>query len=261
VKIGLIGGSGFYHIDGFHHIEVKRISTPYGDTSDEFRVAQLHNCTIYFLPRHGACHNIVPHKINFKANLWGFKELDVETIISIGAVGGIVRELKPGTIVVPNQIIDFTRARSSSFFEDSEVVHIDFTEPYCEETRQFIFKAGNLSHIDLHRKGTYVATEGPRLETAAEIRALKILGGDIVGMTGMPEAALARELGICFAAVTIVTNYAAGISGRKLTTTEVMEVMKTSTDKIKALLKETFTLLPSQKTCECKDSLKNAKIG
>lgn len=261
IKAGLIGGSGFYDIEGFHDKEKKKCSTPYGDPSDEFHKGVYKDCEVYFLPRHGSSHHIAPHKINYRANLWAFKELGVETIITIGAVGGIKSTLKPGNLVVPDQIIDFTGTRQSSFFDGPEVVHIDFTEPYCEETRNIIIKAARLKKRELHTRGTYAATQGPRLETGAEIKALKILGADIVGMTGMPEAALARELGICFAMIAVVTNFAAGLRGQKLTTTEVIDVMKMSTNEVKTLLKEFFSLLPHEKHCFCKKSLAEAKVS
>ena len=262
IKAGLIGGSGMYDFEGFQFREKKKCPTPYGEPSDEFYKAVYKDCEVYFLPRHGSSHTTPPHKINYRANLWAFKELGVNTIITIGAVGGIADTLKPGDLVIPDQIIDFTaETRSSTFFDGPEVVHIDFTEPYCEETRSTLIKAAASKNIKIHTKGTYAASQGPRLETSAEIKALKILGAHVVGMTGMPEAALARELGICFAMIAVVTNYAAGISRQKLTTTEVINVMNMSKEKVKTLIKESFSLLPQEKHCECRHYLADAKMN
>jgi 5'-methylthioadenosine phosphorylase len=258
--IGIIGGSGVYEISGLIQKETKKISTPFGDPSDEYRIGELSGIETAFLARHGAKHQIPPHKVNYRANIWGFKELGVERIITVNAVGGINPELAPGQIVILDQMIDFTDGRKSTFYEDEQVVHVDFTEPYCSELRHAIHCADKKLGIVFHNKGTYIAVNGPRLETAAEIRAFANLGADVVGMTGMPEAILARELGICLAGIAIVTNYAAGIAGNKLTTKEVVEKMAEMSEKVKAILKETFSLIPSARKCSCKDALAGAKM-
>lgn len=260
-KIGVIGGSGLYEIKGFVLKKKSTISTPYGKPSDQYLTGTMGKTEIIFLPRHGSHHNIPPHMINYRANIWGFRKLGVDRILSISAAGGINKGLKPGDIVISDQILDMTKERKSTYYDGKEgVIHIDFTEPYCPELRRILLKAGRQKRLSLKNGGTYVAVEGPRLETASEIKSFSILGGDIVGMTGMPEAALARELEICYAGISVVANYAAGISRRKLTVAEVMEAMKDSTEKIKDLLKSTFTLIPEQMKCSCKDAVKEAKI-
>jgi len=260
-RIGLIGGSGLYEMEGLIIKERRKITTPYGKPSDDFRIGEIDDREVVFLPRHGARHEIPPHMINYKANIWGFKKLGVERIISVSAAGGIRRGLKPGDIVIPDQIIDMTKWRKSTFYDGKGgVIHIDFSEPYCPEMRKMLLKAGRINKIPLKDLGTYVATEGPRLETASEIKAFGFVGCDVVGMTGIPEAALARELEICYSTIVVVTNYAAGISKRKLTTTEVMEAMKASTEKIKRLLKVTFRLIPDERKCPCKEALTGARI-
>lgn len=260
-KIGVIGGSGLYEIKGFVLKKKRTLSTPYGKPSDQYLTGTMGKTEIIFLPRHGSHHNIPPHMINYRANIWGFRKLGVDRILSISAAGGINKGLKPGDIVISDQILDMTKERKSTYYDGKEgVIHIDFTEPYCPELRRILLKAGRQKRLSLKNGGTYVAVEGPRLETASEIKSFSILGGDIVGMTGMPEAALARELEICYAGISVVANYAAGISRRKLTVAEVMEAMKDSTEKIKDLLKSTFTLIPEQMKCSCKDALKEAKI-
>lgn len=260
-RIGVIGGSGLYKIKGSTIKSKKKVTTPFGSPSDEYRIVDIGKTEVVFLPRHGAQHNIPPHMINYRANLWGLKKLKVERIISVSAVGGIKKGLKPGDIVIADQIIDMTRTRKSTFYDGKEgVVHIDFSEPYCPEMRRILLNAGKIARIPLKGRGTYIAVEGPRLETASEIRAFSRLGGDVVGMTGMPEAALARELEICYSTILVVANYAAGATKNKLTVAEVMTAMKSSTEKIKSLLKETFHLLPEKRKCPCRDALKEAKI-
>jgi 5'-methylthioadenosine phosphorylase len=258
--IGIIGGSGLYEIEGVVIKEAKRISTPFGEPSDSYRIGEIDGIEVAFLPRHGSLHNITPNKINYRANIWGFKELGVERIITVNAVGGINSRMKPGDIVVLRQIIDMTEGRESTFYDKEEVIHVDFTEPYCPELRSAILSAGKKSGIKLKQKATYICTNGPRLESAAEIKAFSLLGADVVGMTGMPEASLAREFEICLAGLAVVTNYAAGISKRRLTVTEVKENMAETTEKIRLLFKKTLGIIPHDRNCPCKDALKDARM-
>jgi 5'-methylthioadenosine phosphorylase len=260
-KIGLIGGSGLYGIDGFVLKKKQAVNTPYGKPSDRYLLGKIGKTEVVFLPRHGSRHNIPPHMINYRANVWGLHKLGVDRILSISAVGGIRKDLRPGDIVILDQVLDMTSNRKSTFYDGKDgVIHIDFTEPYCPELRETLQKAGRRVRVPLKKGGTYVAVEGPRLETASEIRSFSILGGDVVGMTGMPEAALARELEICYSGLSVVANYAAGISKRKLTVAEVMAAMKATTDNIKRLLSETFLLIPDEKRCACGEALRDARI-
>ena len=258
--LGVIGGSGLYDMPGLEITGSEKITTPYGDPSDVYRIGKLAGTEVAFLPRHGTMHHIQPHKINYRANIWGFRELGVRKILSVGASGGISGFMEPGGIAVPDQIIDMTSGRHSTFYEDDEVMHIDFTEPFCTDLRERIFAASEKAGIRVIRKGTYICVNGPRLETAAEIRAFSVLGADMVGMTGMPEAVLARELELCFAGISVVTNRAAGISGKKLTATEVIESMMASTEKIKELLKAFFAMDFSTSACFCGQALEDAKM-
>ncbi len=260
-KIGVIGGSGLYEIKGFILHKKKAVTTPYGRPSDHYLLGEVDKTEVIFLPRHGKGHHIPPHAINYRANMWGFRKLGVNRILSISAVGGIKKGLQPGDIVILDQVLDMTRNRKSTFYDGKEgVVHIDFTDPFCPELRKIIQKAGKRARIPVKNSGTYVAVDGPRLETASEIRSFSKLGGDMVGMTGMPEASLARELEICYAGLSVVANYAAGIGKRKLTVSEVMEAMKASTENIKSLLKETFRMVPHERKCPCGEALTEAKI-
>jgi 5'-methylthioadenosine phosphorylase len=260
-KIGIIGGSGLYEIKGLVHKSRKKIKTPFGKPSDEYLTGEIGDVKIIFLPRHGKHHDIPPHMINYRANIWGFKKLGIERILSISAVGCIKKGLKPGDIVILDQVIDMTKSRRSTFYDGKEgVVHIDFTEPYCPELRQIMIMAGKRIKVPVKDGSTYVAVEGPRLESSAEIKSFSILGGDVVGMTGMPEASLARELEICYSGISVVANYAAGISKNRLTVSEVMLAMRSSTEKLKLLLKEVFATVPAKRKCTCGEALKEAKI-
>lgn len=259
--IGIIGGSGLYEIEGVIIKEEKEITTPYGNPSDAYRIGTFSGRDVAFLPRHGSQHSIPPHKINYRANIRGFKELGVERIISFGATGGIGPGMVPGAIVILDQVIDMTNGRNSTFYDVGDgVVHIDFTEPYCPELRTALIEAGKNSGTDLRESGTYICVNGPRLETKAEIRFFSQAGADVVGMTAMPEASLAREAEICYGGVAIMTNYAAGLMQQKLNTKEVMEVMNRSAGQIKNLLREALTLIPAQRKCTCKEALKEAKV-
>lgn len=261
MKIGLIGGSGLYEIEGLEITKEVSISTPYGEPSSVYKIGTIGAKKIVFLPRHGIPHSIPPHKINYRANIWGFKSLGVERIISVSAVGGINKNLSPCDIVLLDQIIDMTYgARESTFYDKDKVVHIDFTNPYCPEMRDFIIKAFQNIGLPMKLAGTYICVNGPRLETAKEIQFFSMIGADVVGMTAMPEASLARELEICISGISVVTNYAAGISERKLTTTEVVEIMKNSLDRIRSLVKEVIMHIPIARTCQCKNTLKDAEL-
>ncbi len=260
-KIGVIGGSGLYEIKGLKIKKKKAVSTPFGKPSDNYFIGEIGDKEIIFLPRHGSGHGIPPHMINYRANIWGFKKLGVKSVISVSAVGGIKKGLKPGDVVVLDQVIDMTRNRKSTFYDGKTgVVHIDFTEPFCPTLRKMILKAGKKIKVPVKNGGSYVGVEGPRLETAQEIKGFRILGGDVVGMTGMPEAALAREAEICYSALSVIANYAAGISRKKLTVSEVMEAMGEANERIKLLLKETFKLVPDDMGCHCRSALKDARI-
>ncbi|MBL8434983.1 MAG: S-methyl-5'-thioinosine phosphorylase [Zoogloea sp.] len=210
--LAIIGGSGLTQLANLNVIRREVVRTPYGEPSGALTFGQLCEHPVVFLARHGYGHTIPPHRVNYQANLWALKEAGAEVIISVASVGGIRADLCPGTLVVPDQIIDYTWGRKSSFHEgtDEPVVHIDFTEPYDAAVRGRILAAAAAAGEKIFDGAVYAATQGPRLETAAEINRLERDGADVVGMTGMPEAALARELGIPYAAINVVANYAAG---------------------------------------------------
>lgn len=210
--LAIIGGSGLTQLASLDLIRREVVRTPYGEPSGALTFGRLCSQPVVFLARHGYGHTIPPHRVNYQANLWALQQAKVDAIISVASVGGIRADMCPGTLIVPDQIIDYTWGRKSTFHESSDepVVHIDFTEPYDEAIRQRILKAGLAAGEAIIDGAVYAATQGPRLETAAEINRLEGDGADVVGMTGMPEAALARELGIPYAAINVVANFAAG---------------------------------------------------
>jgi 5'-methylthioadenosine phosphorylase len=210
--LAIIGGTGLTQLANLEMVRREVVRTPYGDPSGAITFGTIRGKPVAFLARHGYGHTIPPHRVNYRANIWALAQHKVEYIVAVASVGGIRADLEPGTLAVPDQIIDYTHGRCHTYFEGSDrsVVHIDFTRPYCEPLRQRLMRAAAEAGEPLLHGGTYAATQGPRLETAAEIDRLERDGAHMVGMTGMPEAALARELGLCYAAIAVVVNYAAG---------------------------------------------------
>lgn len=209
--VGIIGGSGFAHLAGFTG-KAKRVETFWGEPSAEVVRGEWQGAPVAFLARHGIPHRIAPHLVNYRANLWALKQQGVRVAISIATTGGIAPDCGAGVLLVPDQIIDYTWGRPHTFFGHAEsgVRHVDFTRPYCEELRGVLLAAARDEGIPLRGHGVYAATQGPRFESAAEIERMARDGAEVVGMTGMPEAALARELELCYAALVVVVNPAAG---------------------------------------------------
>jgi 5'-methylthioadenosine phosphorylase len=210
--LGIIGGSGLTQLANLEMTRRQVARTPYGEPSGALTFGTIRGREVVFLARHGYGHTIPPHEVNYRANIWALHAQGADPVVSVASVGGIRSDLVPGTLALPNQIIDYTYGRSSTYFDQSDrsVTHIDFTHPYCAALRGRLAAAAAAAGERIVDGGTYAATQGPRLETAAEITRLERDGADMVGMTGMPEAALARELGICYAAIAVVVNYAAG---------------------------------------------------
>jgi len=237
-ELAIIGGTG---LTTLKNLEIKRrevMRTPYGEPSGPLVHGQLCNKDVVFLPRHGQGHTIPPHMVNFRANIWALKETGVDSIIAVAAVGGIEAGLKPTMLAFPDQIIDYTWSRKHTYFENnlSEVTHIDFTRPYSEPLRQLMIEAARELNIQFADHGTYGATQGPRLETAAEIDRLEKDGCTIVGMTGMPEAALARELDLPYACCAVVANRAAGRGEGVISLEEIDSNLSEGMDTVRRLL-------------------------
>ena len=265
VRIGIIGGSGIYRL--IEDPVVREISTPFGEV--KVYTGMFGGEEIAFIPRHGEKHEIPPFKVNYKGNLYAFNLLEVERVLATNAVGSINPKLEPGTIVLPHDLIDLTRCRNGTFYDGKTVlrvrgkevggvIHVSMTpSTYCPELRNSILAAAKEMGLHIIDGSVYVCAEGNRFETPAEIRAMSILGGDIVGMTGCPEVALARELALCYASIAVVTNYAAGVkSNAKLTHEEVMDIFSRRLDDLSELLARTIPRIPKERSCPCKDALR-----
>lgn len=247
MQLAIIGGSGLTRLKNLEVMDRRVMRTPYGEPSAPMVYGQLAGRTVIFLPRHGAGHTIPPHRINYQANLWALKECGVSHVIAVAAVGAIDPLLRPGTLALPEQIIDYTYDRAHTYFADMQtpVTHVDFTYPYCEELRQWLKDAAVRAQVPLLGTGTYAATQGPRFETAAEIRRLERDGATMVGMTGMPEAALARELGLCYATLAVSANAAAGKQEGVLSVPEIEQTLAAGMAQARALLQAVIPLLPA----------------
>ncbi len=241
MTLAIIGGTGLTQIEDLTIIGQERVSTPFGEPSAPFLIGELSGKKLIFLARHGNPHCIPPHKINYRANIWGLKQLGVTEIIGVAAVGGIGAEMGPAKIAIPDQLIDYSYGREHTFFADDlqHVTHIDFTEPYSPSLRQRIIQAAQQAQIDIASQGTYGCTQGPRLETIAEIKRMANDGCDLVGMTGMPEAALAREQELAYANISVVANWAAGIVEGEITMAEIEKNLHVGMANAIALLKAT----------------------
>jgi 5'-methylthioadenosine phosphorylase len=211
------------------------------------------------LPRHGVHHSIPPHKINYRANIYALFEIDVKRIIATNAVGAVNVDFEPGDLVVPHDFVDFTKFRQPTFYDCAPVTHVDMSEPLCPEVRKLLINTIKKRNIRVRDKAVLFCVEGPRYETPAEIKMFRRLGCDVVGMTAIPEAVLARELEICYATMCFVSNMAAGIQ-QKLTVNEVAEVAKEKIPFIQQILRETLEHLPKSRQCPCAHALKNARF-
>lgn len=243
-QLAIIGGTGLTELDGLQITHKQVMYTPYGEAS-HLTHGSYAGKKLIFLPRHGARHTIPPHKINYRANLWALKELGVDTVIAVAAVGSIRREMQNSDLVIPHQLIDYTWSREHTFFAEglTHVTHIDFTEPYCEKLRQQLITAASQINCQIFTQAVYGATQGPRLETTAEIDRMERDGCDIVGMTGMPEAALARELDLCYATCAVVVNPAAGRGDGQITMAEIEANLIKGIGHVKTLLSKVVPLI------------------
>ena len=276
--LGVIGGSGLYDLEGIEIKEEKIIDTPFGSPSSPLKVGYLKGKEVVFLARHGREHSLPPHRVPYRANLWALREVGVDRVIAISAVGSINKLFYPGDFVLIDSFINMTSKRKDTYYEgefsldvdgedevakllqDKKVVHIDVSEPYCPQMREICMEILEEMKLRHHPAGVYACTDGPRFESTAEIKALSILGADVVGMTGYPEVVLARELTMCYMSLCVVANPAAGISSTRLTSDEVMELMAQKEEEIRRLLLEFITRLPDERSCKCKDILRGAVV-
>jgi 5'-methylthioinosine phosphorylase len=242
--LAIIGGTGLTQLSDLTIIKRERLNTPYGAHSADFVTGELNGKAVIFLARHGNPHTIAPHKINYRANIWGLKQLGVEQIVAVAAVGGITERMKPAHIAIPDQLIDYSYGREHTFFADTDypVTHIDFSYPYHPKLREQLIAAAANANINISPSATYGCTQGPRLETAAEIKRMTQDGCDLVGMTAMPEAALAKELGMEYAAISVIANWAAGVTAGEITMAEIEHNLHSGMAQTAQLLKAFIAL-------------------
>lgn len=261
VRIAVIGGSGIYQMEGLTDIEEVSITTPFGDPSDAIVLGTLEGQRVAFLPRHGRGHRIMPTELPARANIFALKTLGVEQVISLSACGSLRQELAPLDIVIPDQIIDRTRGRPSSFFSKGLVVHISFADPFCPHLSDAVHRAAGASGAKTHRGGTLVVMEGPAFSTKAESRLYRQWGADIIGMTALPEAKLAREAEMCYATVATVTDYDVWHPDHDSVTGEmVFANLLKNVETSKRLVRQAIKLAPAQRTCSCGSALKDGII-
>lgn len=262
MTIGVIGGSGLYEIEGLEEIEEVRLETPFGEPSDAFITGMLGDVKMVFLPRHGRGHRFLPSEVPYRANIYGMKKLGVQRIISVSAVGSMKEEIVPGHIVIPDQFFDRTQGkRASSFFGNGIAGHVQFADPVCPELCAALVEAGRRAGATVHKGGTYICIEGPNFSTRAESTIYRSWGVDIIGMTNIPEARLAREAEICYGTVALATDYDCWHDGHDDVTVEaVLAIIKQNVAMARNIIKEAVTTLAADAACSCGDSLKFATM-
>ena len=261
ITIGIIGGSGLYDMAELTDREERTISTPFGDPSAPYVVATLRGKRVAFLARHGAGHRLTPSELNFRANIYGFKTLGVEYILSASAVGSLKQEYKPMDLVIPDQFFDRTRGRISTFFGRGLVAHVGFAHPFCKPLSDVAYRAGQAAGATIHKGGTYVCMEGPQFSTLAESQLYRSWGMDIIGMTNLQEAKLAREAEICYTTIALVTDYDCWHPEHDQVTVEMIVANLTQNAKMaQQVIANAVDSLPFERTCECATALKYAII-
>ena len=260
VNVGVFGGSGFYSL--LDDVEEVSVDTPYGEPSAAAAIGQIEGVRVAFLPRHGSKHQLPPHKINYRANLWAMKELGVTRIIGPCAAGSLSKDVKPGHFVVSDQLVDRTNGRKDTFYDGPQTTHIAFADPYCPELRSLAIETGIGEGITVHERGTVVTIQGPRFSTRAESKWFQDAGWEVINMTQYPEAYLARELEICYANVALITDYDVGVAGEESAVTHeaVIEVFAANNDKLRGLLFSLVPKIPTERTCPCATALQGARF-
>jgi 5'-methylthioadenosine phosphorylase len=261
ITIGIMGGSGLYGMAELTDREERHVSTPFGDPSSAYVLGTLRGKRVAFLARHGVGHRIMPSELNFRANIYGFKALGVEYILSASAVGSLKDEYKPLDLVIPDQFVDRTRGRVSTFFGHGLVAHVGFAHPFCSILSDVAFRAAQAASATVHKGGTYVCMEGPQFSTLAESQLYRSWGMDIIGMTNLQEAKLAREAEICYTTIALVTDYDCWHPDHDQVTVEMIIANLTQNAKMaQAVIADAVGRLPFERTCECATALKHAII-
>ena len=258
-EIGIFGGTGIYDSGLLEDAQEVSIETPYGKPSDSITIGIFKDRKIAFMPRHGKKHAIPPHMINYKANIFAFKELGIKRIIAPSAVGSLKEEIAPGHFALPSQFLDFTKTRQGSFSENGRVIHISVAEPFCPELQQSILNIAQKNSLTIHKDCTYVCIEGPRFSTKAESKFFRTTGADIIGMTLVPECQLAREAQICYASISTVTDYDV-CAEKPVTAKEVLDTLSKNVAATKNLLTYLVEEIPKTKSCSCGKALTEAEF-
>jgi len=258
---GIIGGSGLYEMEGITHLREERVTTPFGDPSDAYILGRLDGHAVAFLARHGRGHRLLPSELNFRANVYGFKVLGAQWIISASAVGSMREEIRPSDIVVPDQFFDRTRARASTFFGDGVVAHVSFADPVCPDLSDLLYGAGRDLGARMHKGGTYLCMEGPQFSTRAESRIYRSWGVDVIGMTNLQEAKLSREAEMCYATMALVTDYDVWHEAEgDVTVEKVIAILHKNVATAKAIVRSVIPKIRPDRSCGCASALKDAII-
>jgi len=260
-KIGIIGGSGLYGMEELRNIKEIKVDTPFGEPSDVYISGELDGKELIFLPRHGRGHRILPHELNFRANIYGMKKLGVEWIISVSAVGSMREDIEPGHIVIPDQFFDRTRMRPSTFFGNGIAAHVQFADPVCKALKKTLYDSALKAGATVHKGGTYLCMEGPQFSTRGESLIYRQWGVDIIGMTNLPEAKLAREAEICYATIALATDYDCWHEAEEDVTIDmVLETIKNNVKMAQKIIKNAVSQMGGERNCACSQALKNAII-
>lgn len=259
VEIGIFGGTGIYDSGLLKESQEITIETPYGKPSDSITVGIFKGRKIAFLPRHGKKHTLPPHMINYRANIWAFKELGITRIIAPSAVGSLKEEIAPGHFALPTQFLDFTKTRKGSFSESGRVIHISVADPFCPELQSSVLDTANKHNLPMHNDCTYVCIEGPRFSTKAESKFYRSTDSDIIGMTLVPECQLAREAQMCYVSISTITDYDVWAE-KPVTAKEVLETLSKNVERTKKLLTDLIDVIPKTRSCNCSKALEEAEF-
>jgi 5'-methylthioadenosine phosphorylase len=259
--IGIIGGSGLYEMDGLEILREERVRTPFGDPSDRYVVGRLEGRPVAFLARHGRGHSLMPSELNFRANIFGFKLLGAEWILSASAVGSMKEEVKPLDILIPDQFFDRTNGRAGTFFGNGLIVHVSVADPTCHVLGDVLYRAGRQVGATMHKGGTYLCIEGPQFSTRAESRIYRGWGVDVIGMTNLQEAKLAREAEICYATMALITDYDVWHETEEdVSVDSVVAILRQNAATARAVLRAAVTMIPAERSCPCAHALRDAII-
>jgi len=261
IQVGLIGGTGLYEIDGIEKIKIQKVDTPFGKPSDNILTGELNGVRIAFISRHGKGHKLLPSEINYRANIYALKKIGVKRIISVSAVGSLKEEFKPGSIVVVDQFFDRTYKRENTFFGNGVVTHVSMAEPVCKNLARILFDTGKMLGYEIHERGSYLCIEGPQFSTKAESGAYRELGFDVIGMTNMPEAKLAREAEMCYATLALVTDYDCWHESKEPVTVEmIIDTLNKNIFRAKEIIRHAIKEIAAERACLCQNALKDAIV-